>query len=398
MSGAHDKFEDIFTLYYDRIRRFLSLKVDIQTAEDLTQLTFMKAMEHINSFRGDSSLFTWICHIANNNLKNEFRRKDRNCETYVDLNHLENRFISFEFTKNVEIRIDITLALEQLSEIDREIISLHYDVGCTLKEVSEITQMKLSAVKNRLYRALEKLRKELHNDEEVRSFMSVIDYITVISKNELKGASEQDSKVYQDIINHLKTSVDRICTQLRHQPSKKISIEIYPDLQSFHHAVGEPDAPNWFMGIIENNTIKIASPLHPGPEHTYQSILKSTLHLYTIWLVTDINPAAPKWLYQGLGGYEAGLMTKEYIDSSIAELVKHSQIPTFEDLEDNTWEFDEKKGFQFSYTLSEFVLQHYGIEALNKIIRNPLDFEDAFNCSAAEIHKLWSHTLKARLN
>lgn len=152
------------------------------------------------------------------------------------------------------------------------------------------------------------------------------------------------------------------------------------------------------MGVIENNTIKIASPLHPGPEHTYQSILKSTLHLYTIWLVTDINPAAPKWLYQGLGGYEAGLMTKEYIDSSIAELVKHSQIPTFEDLEDNTWEFDEKKGFQFSYTLSEFVLQHYGIDALNKIIRNPLDFEDAFNCSAAEIHKLWSHTLKARLN
>lgn len=45
---------------------------------------------------------------------------------------------------------------------------------------------------------------------------------------------------------------------------------------------------------------------------------KSTVHLFTMWLIQDINPAAPNWLYLGLGGYEAGLMTKEYIKKTIA--------------------------------------------------------------------------------
>jgi RNA polymerase sigma-70 factor (ECF subfamily) len=399
MSGPDDRFEEIFTLYYERIRRFLSLKVDVQTAEDLTQLTFIKALENIHSFRGESSIFTWITNIANNTLKNEYRRKHRNNETFIDSNLVDSRFISVEFTKNVEIRIDITKALEQLSSIDREIISLHYDVGCTFLEVSEIVGMRLSAVKNRLYRALGKLRKELYNDWEVRGFMSVIDKITVVSTEELNaGTPNNDKKVYQDIIDQLKDSVDRISERLRHKPSKKITIEIYPDLHSFHQAVGEPDAPDWFMGTIEDHTIKIASPLNPGPDHTYQSILKSTVHLFTMWLVKDINPATPKWIYQGLGGYEAGLMTKDYINESITELVEQGRVPSFEDLENNTWDFEKMKGFQFSYTLSEFLLLRYGPDGLNKIIRNPLDFEGAFNCSSSEIHEQWTQELITRIN
>jgi len=399
MSGPNDKFEDIYEQYHNKIRRYLSLKVDVQTAEDLTQLTFIKALENIHSFRGESSIFTWISNIANNTLKNEFRRKHRSNEAIEDISHLDNRFISFEFTKNIEIRIDITKALEQLSEIDREIISLHYDVGCTFQEISEIVGKRISAVKNRLYRALGKLRMELHDDWGVRGFMSVIDKITVVSAEEpVAGTPKKDQKVYQDIIDQLKANVDRIVALLRHEPSKKITIEIYPDLHAFHQAVGEPDAPNWFMGMIEGDKIKIASPLNPGPDHTYQSILKSTVHLFTMWMVKDINPAALKWIYQGLGGYEAGLMTKDYINDSISELVKQGCVPSFEDLENNTWDFEKMKGFQFSYTLSEFVLQRYGPDVLNKIIRNPVDFEGAFNCSSSEVHKQWTQELFARFN
>ncbi|MEK4187112.1 MULTISPECIES: RNA polymerase sigma factor [Paenibacillus] len=40
-------------------------------------------------------------------------------------------------------------------------ISLRFFIDCTLLEISEIVGMRESAVKNRLYRALEKLRSEL---------------------------------------------------------------------------------------------------------------------------------------------------------------------------------------------------------------------------------------------
>jgi RNA polymerase sigma-70 factor (ECF subfamily) len=398
VSGPNDKFENIYELYYTKIRRYLSLKVDIQTAEDVTQLTFVKAMENFHSFRGESSVFTWLSTVANNSLKNEFRRRYRNLETSVDMIDMEYRFIAVEFTKNIELRIDVTKSLEKLSEIDREIISLHYDVGCTFKEVSEIVGMQISAVKNRLYRALERLRKELNN-WEAQKFMSIIDRISIVSKDELSSTiSIADEKIYQDIIDHLKDNVDRICSQLKHQPSKKLTIEVYPDLHSFHQAVNEPDAPNWFMGMIENDTIKIASPLKSGPDHTYQSILKSTVHLFTMWLVKDINPSVPKWLYQGLGGYEAGLMTKDYIKESILELVKQGQIPTFLELENNTWDFEKMKGFQFSYLLCEFILQKYGPDVLNKIISNPNEFESAFLCTSLEVHDKWIKDLRSQLN
>ncbi|CAM3428166.1 RNA polymerase sigma factor [Paenibacillus lupini] len=398
MSGPNDKLEEIYENYYKKIYRFLALKVDIQTAEDVTQLTFVKAMENWDTFRGDASVFTWLCHIANNTLKNEFRKKHRTLESSMDLLDQENQFITLEFTKNVELRIDVTRALIQLSPLDRQIISLHYDVGCTFKEIAELVGMRMSAVKNRLYRAIARLRTELYN-WEAQKMLSIIDSISIVSKNvESKVNLKTDTQIYQDIIEHLRVHVDRICTELQHQPTNPLTIEIYPDLYTFHQAVLEPDAPNWFMGMIEENTIKITSPLNPGPEHTYSSILKSTLHLFTIWLVKDINPAAPKWLYQGIGGFEAGLMTREYINDSILELVRCGEVPTFEELEDNTWDFDTKKGFQFSYLLCEFILKRYGQESLNKIIRTPTDFVQVFSNSAQGFHNQWVTNVRHELN
>lgn len=392
MSGPIDKFEIIFEQNYTRIFRYLSLKADLQTAEDICQITFVKAMEELHTFRGESSVFTWLCHIASNTLKNEYRRRHRRTETAVNMSNMEHRFISVEFTKNVELRIDVTKALVKLNQLDREIISLYYDVGCTFKEIAEIVGMKISAVKNRLYRALARLKKDLHN-WEAHKIMSIMDYISIVSK----PTDRTDQKMYQDIMEYLDSYVDRICSRFNHRPTKKITIEVYPDLSAFHQAVHEPDAPGWFMGMIEQDTIKIASPLNPGPEHTYQSILKSIAHLFTMWLVQNINPAAPKWLYQGIGGYEAGLMTKDYVKESVAERVKQGDIPTLIELGDNTWDFGRMKGFQFCYLLCEFIYEKYGTDRLNRIIRSPSDFEGIFSCSAEQFQDQWKKRLNEQL-
>lgn len=392
---SRERYEDVVTLYYDRIKRYLSLKIDIQTAEDLTQLTFIKAYENFHSFNGNASIFTWLVSIANNNLKNEYRKKHRQFEA-SDTPNL-HQFVSFEFTKNIELRIDITEALRCLNERDREIISLYYGGGFTLLEVSEMIEMKLSAVKNRLYRALKKLKAHVHYEEGM-AMPSAIQFIDLISKDTQSDSSTENKKMYQTIIDHLSFKIDQICKDLHYEPTNKITIEIYESLQAFHQAVGEPDAPNWFMGVTEGNTIKIASPLQPGPEHTYESILKSTVHLFTINIIQNINPDAHKWIYQGLGGYNAQLMTEGYIHDSIAPFVMQNQIPSFEELSDNSWEYGTKKGFQFSYTLVEFVLKQYGIDALNTLIRKPASYEEALGCSSSKLHQRWTEVLIDRFN
>ncbi|WP_342410595.1 sigma factor [Paenibacillus sp. FSL R10-2778] len=86
MSGAHDKstgypdeqgdkqsFEITYNQYRERIHKYLSLKVNSGSAEDLTQQVFLKALEKIHTFKGNSSLFTWIFKIAQNIVKNEYR-------------------------------------------------------------------------------------------------------------------------------------------------------------------------------------------------------------------------------------------------------------------------------------------------------------------------------------
>lgn len=399
MSGAHDtkpvypdeqeiitSFERAYELYRQRIRKYISLKLNPMVAEDLTQQVFLKAVENFHSFKGSSNLFTWIFKIAQNTVKNEYRRLSRKKESTFDFTDYESQSISLEFTKYVDFRIDIGAALKKLDELDQEIIALRFFVDCTLSEISKIVGMRESAVKNRLYRSLERLKKELKEWGEI-TIMSIQELISIVDKGGSKGTSKRLQKVQHDLFTELSNHIERISTKYNHHPSRKVVIEIYPDLPTFHQAVGEVDAPNWFMGTYEGHILKIVSPLNPGPEHTYESILKSTVHLFTMWLIHEINPAAPKWIGQGIGGYEIKQMTQDFIRDSAEEAIRNLAIPSFDELNNDTWDFETIKGFQFSYMFVEFVVKQYGMDALNKVIRNPHDFNGIFQCSELELHK-----------
>lgn len=409
MSGAHDKdpvypveqghinkFETNYEQYRKRIRSYLSLKVNPMVADDLTQQVFLKVVENIHTFKDHSNLFTWIFKIAQNTVKNEYRSLSRSKEITYDFAGYESQSISLDFAKHIEIRIDIRSALKKLNEIDQQIISLRFFVDCTLLEISKIMGMRESAVKNRLYRSLEKLRRELKEWGDI-TIMSIQDMISIVNKSETNEVQDHSKKVHQDLFNELKDNVEKITSKFNHQPSQKIIIEIYPDLPTFHQAVGEADAPNWFMGTYEGNILKIVSPLNPGPAHTYQTILKSTIHLYSMWLISDINPLAPKWLCQGIGGFEAKQMATEYIKSTTAEAIRNQTIPYFQDLNNNTWDFGTMNGFQFCYLIVEFIVDRYGLGSLNKLIRNPNDFNGIFQCSELELHAQWAEYLSLSL-
>lgn len=309
-------------------------------------------------------------------------------ETPFDFTGYESQSISLEFTKYVDFRIDIGIALKKLNETDQEIIALRFFVDCTLLEISKIVGMRESAVKNRLYRALEKLKKELKEWGGV-TIMSIQDLISIVNKGENEGLNNQPNKVHHDLFNELSDHIERISLKYNYHPSRKVTIEVYPDMPSFHQAVGEADAPNWFMGTYEGSILKIVSPLNPGPEHTYQSILKGTVHLFTMWLISEINPKAPKWIRQGIGGYEAKLMTQDFIDGTTEEAIHNLEIPTFEQLDNDNWEFETMKGFQFSFLFVEFVVQQYGIDQLNKLIRNPRILMVSFNVLRRNCIKRW---------
>ena len=68
--------------------------------------------------------------------------------------------IEDENPKNIEIRIDIERALEQLPEEIKEIVILFFFQGLKQKEIADLLNIKLSLVKYRVSKAKELLAKQ----------------------------------------------------------------------------------------------------------------------------------------------------------------------------------------------------------------------------------------------
>lgn len=59
--------EQIYEQYFQDVYLFaLSLSRNTQIAEEITQETFVKAVKHINQFKGNCKIRVWLCQIAKN--------------------------------------------------------------------------------------------------------------------------------------------------------------------------------------------------------------------------------------------------------------------------------------------------------------------------------------------
>lgn len=72
------EFEAVYRAYGTLVFRYLRrLGCPPQDAEDITQETFVKALLHIDSWRGEGSLSAWLCQIAKNTWMTALRRQKR---------------------------------------------------------------------------------------------------------------------------------------------------------------------------------------------------------------------------------------------------------------------------------------------------------------------------------
>lgn len=99
----------------------------------------------------------------------------------------------------------------------------------------------------------------------------------------------------------------------------------------------------------------------------------------------------------GHRGYEAQQMSEDFIRSTTTEAILSRAIPSFEDLNDDSWDFG-KTGFQFSYLLVAFMIEKYGLDSLNQFIRNPDDYYGIFHLSKEDLHEQWAKHLQHQLH
>jgi len=81
--GERSAFDPLVTKYRPKIEALLMRQVHHrETAEDLTQETFVKAFSRINTFRGECAFYTWLYQIAQNVCIDYHRRQQARAKTF----------------------------------------------------------------------------------------------------------------------------------------------------------------------------------------------------------------------------------------------------------------------------------------------------------------------------
>ena len=125
-----------------------------QAAEDVTQETYLKAWTTLRSFRGDSSLETWLYRIVINEAHNHRRRLPRTQPLPDADSPLAPRDSSADQQVVAEQRrAAVADAIAELPMRYRAPLVLHYFAGCSYAEVGRILSLSEVAAKVRVHRA-----------------------------------------------------------------------------------------------------------------------------------------------------------------------------------------------------------------------------------------------------
>ncbi len=76
-AGDVGAFDEFFKEYFPRLFRFTLTRTngDADLAEEIVQGTMCKVVRNMGSFRGEASLFTWLCQICRNELISKYRSR-----------------------------------------------------------------------------------------------------------------------------------------------------------------------------------------------------------------------------------------------------------------------------------------------------------------------------------
>ncbi|WLD91744.1 sigma-70 family RNA polymerase sigma factor [Alkalihalobacillus sp. AL-G] len=169
--NKEDVLREVMTDYgADLTRLAYSYVKDITTAEDITQEVFLKCYTKLDSFKGNSSLKTWLNRITVNKCKDYLKSGWKkyiqfDLPLFKDPKTYETP--ESQVTKQVE-HDTLTQFVLKLPVKYREVIILYYFHDQSTKEISESLNLKDTSVRTRLRRARQILEEHLdkRNEEE----------------------------------------------------------------------------------------------------------------------------------------------------------------------------------------------------------------------------------------
>lgn len=185
VDGDESEFERFFTEYFPRLYRFAltRLETDEQAAQDVVQTTLINAMRGIHNYRGEASMFSWLCQICRNEISAYFRKLARSVPIVPED---DDAIRSILETLEAEPDSDPETSLQgsQLKRLVQEVLdhlpanygnSLEwkYIEGFSVKEIAErlnVTELAAQSTLARARTAFQDALRQLHPQLSVGGF------------------------------------------------------------------------------------------------------------------------------------------------------------------------------------------------------------------------------------
>ena len=142
----------------------LRITRDADLAADAVQDALLKAWNRRDDFRGEAALDSWIHRIALNAAIDLTRRRKRRAEDELEDDSIEAAPLASPENEYVldALGKDLSTAMQRLSNLERQVFLLKHIEGWRLDEIAESLQTTINGVKHALFRAIRKLRVDLH--------------------------------------------------------------------------------------------------------------------------------------------------------------------------------------------------------------------------------------------
>ncbi|HEV3253243.1 MAG TPA: sigma-70 family RNA polymerase sigma factor [Candidatus Acidoferrales bacterium] len=171
-AGDLGAFEKLVDRYSGRIFRLArNLTKTGGDAEDVVQDAFLKAFQHLSSFRGDSRFYTWLVRIAMNEFYMKLRKRRPGVVSLDEPADADGNLLPRELEDwgptpeerygQTELREILEEAIAGLGEANRVVFHLRDVEGFSTEETASILSVSIPTVKSRLLRARLHLREKL---------------------------------------------------------------------------------------------------------------------------------------------------------------------------------------------------------------------------------------------
>lgn len=157
LAGEEQAFEEFFDGHFSRLYRFALTRVqDADAAEDVVQAALCKAITALRSWRGEATLFTWLCTFCRNEISAHYRR-NRTWPQPAGLNRESPDAGATHDT--MEIALQVQSTLDDLPGRYADALEWKYIHGLSVEEIAARLGVGAKAAESLLTRAREAFRK-----------------------------------------------------------------------------------------------------------------------------------------------------------------------------------------------------------------------------------------------